>query len=238
MQCAILAGGLGTRIRSVTGDAIPKALIPVAGRPFVDRQLEWLAHTGVTSAVICIGHLGAQLKDYTGDGSRWGLRLAYVDEGSVLRGTAGALRLAADQGALEERFLLTYGDSYLPVSFQEVWDAFLRSGKPALMAVFRNGGQWDRSNVRALADGTIRYEKGIPPGTPEFDFIDYGVSALERRVVLERVPPGQPVDLAGVLGALGREGLLAGHEVHQRFYEVGSPEGLADLEGFLRGRER
>lgn len=237
MQCAILAGGLGTRIRSITGDAIPKALIPVAGRPFVDRQLEWLSRTGVTEVVFCIGHLGGQLRDFTGDGARWGLRIRYVDEGRTLRGTAGALRMAADQGALEERFLLTYGDSYLPVSFQEVWDAFLRSGKPALMAVFRNGGRWDRSNVQARADGTVRYEKGIPAGTPGFDFIDYGVSALERRALLERVPAGEVVDLAGVLGALGREGLLAGHEVHQRFYEVGSPEGLADLEAFLRGRE-
>ncbi|HVE82685.1 MAG TPA: NTP transferase domain-containing protein [Myxococcales bacterium] len=238
MQCVVLAGGLGTRMRSVTGDAIPKALLPVAGRPFIDLQMEWLARTGVTSAVLCIGHLGAQLRDHAGDGSRWGLRLHWVDEGEHLRGTGGALRLAADQGALEERFLLTYGDSYLPVSFQEVWDAFLRSGKPALMAIFRNRGQWDRSNVQALPDGTVRYEKGIPAGTPGFDFIDYGVSALERRVVEQRIPPGPPVDLAGVLGALGREGLLAGHEVHQRFYEVGSPEGLADLEDFLRGRER
>jgi len=238
MQCAILAGGLGTRIRSVTGDAIPKALIPVAGRPFVDRQLEWLSRTGVTSVVFCIGHLGAQLRDHAGDGARWGLSIRWVDEGSALRGTAGALRLAADQGALEERFLLTYGDSYLPVSFQEVWDAFLRSGKPALMAVFRNAGQWDRSNVQVRPDGTVRYEKGVPAGTPGFDFIDYGVSALERRVLLERVPPGEQADLAAVLGALGREGLLAGHEVRQRFYEVGSPEGLADLEGFLQGRER
>src|SRR5438045_911304 len=106
MQCAILAGGLGTRIRSLTGDAIPKALIPVAGRPFVDRQLEWLARGGVTSVVFCIGHLGAQLRDFTGDGSRWGLEVRYADEGAALRGTGGALRLAADQGALEERFLL------------------------------------------------------------------------------------------------------------------------------------
>src|SRR3954468_15519384 len=104
MQCVILAGGLGTRIRSVTGDAIPKALIPVAGRPFVDRQLEWLSRTGVTEVVFCISHLGEQLKGFTGDGSRWGLRIRFVDEGPALRGTAGALRLAADQGVLEERF--------------------------------------------------------------------------------------------------------------------------------------
>ena len=238
MQCVILAGGLGTRIRSITGDTIPKALIPVNGRPFVDRQLEWLARTGVTSVVFSIGHLGDQLRAFTGDGARWGLSVRYVDEGTVLRGTGGALRLAADQGALEERFLLTYGDSYLPVSFQEVWDAFLRSGKPALMAVFRNAGQWDRSNVQLRPDGTALYEKGVPAGTAGFDLIDYGVSALERRVVLERVQPGERVDLAAVLGALSREGRLAGHEVHQRFYEVGSPQGLADLEGFLRGRER
>ena len=72
---------------------------------------------------------------------------------SDLRGTAGALRLALDEGALEESFLVTYGDSFLPIDFAAVFRAFTACGKPALMTVFRNDGRWDTSNV--IFDGRM-----------------------------------------------------------------------------------
>src|SRR4029077_4747165 len=116
VQCVILAGGLATRMRPLT-ERIPKSLIPAGGRPFVDHQLEHLAAHGVTEAVLSIGHHGGALRAHVGDGARFGLGVRYVDEGSELRGTAGALRLALDEGVLEETFLVTYGDSFLPVDF-------------------------------------------------------------------------------------------------------------------------
>src|SRR4051812_12442912 len=196
MQCVILAGGLATRMRPLT-EAIPKALIPVAGAPFIDHQLAWLARHGVTQVVLSIGYRGDMLRAHVGDGARFGLRVRYVDEGTDLRGTAGALRLALDQGALEEAFLVTYGDSFLPIDFDEVWRTFRASGRPALMTVFANHGRWDTSNV--IFDGTsvVLYDKQhrTRPAA-DFTYIDYGLSALAREVVVGEIAAGTKADLA------------------------------------------
>jgi NDP-sugar pyrophosphorylase family protein len=240
MQCVILAGGLATRMRPVT-EQIPKALIPVAGRPFIDHQLDWLGGHGVDRVVLSIGYRGemlrAHLRDNTDDGARFGLRVRYVDEGANLRGTAGALRLAADEGALDEAFLVTYGDSFLPVDFAAVWRAFRASGKPALMTVFANRGRWDASNVIFDGRSVTLYDKHhrTRPAA-DFAYIDYGLSGLERRLVIADVPDpglGTQSDLADLFFTLSRRGDLAGLEVHQRFYEIGSPAGLTDFETWL-----
>lgn len=235
MQCLILAGGLATRMRPLT-DRMPKALIPALGRPFVDHQLDWLAGHGVTDVVLSIGYRGDELRAHVGDGAAHGLKVRYVDEGSDLRGTAGAVRLAFDQGALEERFLVTYGDSFLPIDFGEVFRVFGQSGAPALMTVFHNQGRWDQSNVIFESGRVALYDKqrrGRPAA--DFAYIDYGLSALDRRVVADEVPAGTKADLAELFFTLSRRGELAGFEVQERFYEIGSPEGLADFTGWLRG---
>ena len=245
MQCVILAGGLATRMRPLT-DELPKALLPVAGRPFVDHQLEWLARHGVTDVVLSIGYRGEMLRAHVGDGARHGLRVAYVDEGADLRGTAGALRLAHARGVLEEAFLVTYGDSFLPVDFGAVWAAFRGSAKPALMTVFRNEGRWDASNVIFQpAEGggpgavgrVVLYDKRRQTRpAADFAYIDYGLSALERRVVEQEVPPEGKADLAELFHALSLGDRLAGLEVRERFHEIGSPEGLEELETWIAAR--
>jgi histidinol-phosphate phosphatase family protein len=230
LQCVVLAGGLGTRMRPAT-ERVPKALLDVAGRPFIDRQLEWLARCGVDEVVLCIGHQGAQLRAHVGARTPAGLTVRYSDEGEALRGTAGALRWALDQGLLREDFLTTYGDSFLPIDFSQVGQAFRASGQPALMTVFRNEGRWDTSNVVFEAGRLKLYDKkrlGAP--AEAFRYIDYGLSAMRREVIAERVAPNQVADLADVLHALSAAGQLAGFEVSQRFYEIGSPEGLEALQ--------
>ena len=236
MQCVILAGGRATRMRPLT-DQIPKALIPAGGRPFVDHQLGWLAGHGVTDVVMCIGYRGDAIRAYLdGDaGPRHGLRVRFVDEGDDLRGTAGALRLALDEGALEESFLVTYGDSFLPIDFEEVFRAHTATGKPALMTVFRNDGRWDTSNV--IFDGrmvTLYDKQRTTRPASDFTFIDYGLSALSRQVIAEEIPAGASADLAALFHRLSVRGALAGLEVAQRFYEIGSPAGLEDFERWLR----
>jgi NDP-sugar pyrophosphorylase family protein len=233
MQCAILAGGLATRLLPVT-ETVPKALVPVGGRPFADHQLARLAGEGFDEVVYCIGHLGDQVRDFVGDGGRWGLKVRYVDERDHLLGTAGALRLAFREGVLEPTFGVIYGDSYLPAPLREAWEAFTRSHAPALMTVFRNEGRFDTSNA-LLEDGmVVRYEKGLDdPAAAGMRHIDYGFSILDRDVVIAPLPEGEVIDLAEVLGRLSAAGHLAGHEVTDRFYEVGSPEGLAELDAML-----
>ena len=188
MQCVILAGGLATRMRPLT-DVRPKALLPVAGRPFADLQLEWLARHGVTDVVLSIGYKGEMLREHVGDGARFGLAVSYVDEGEHLRGTAGALRLALSRGALEESFLVTYGDSFLPIDFGAVYRAFRGAGPaPRSRRSSRSEGRWDTSNVittsasAAGAGRVVLYDKRRQTRpAADFAYIDYGLLALERR---------------------------------------------------------
>lgn len=237
MQCVILAGGLGTRMWPVARE-LPKTLLPVAARPFADWQLSWLAGSGVTSVVYCIGYLGEQIREYVGDGSRWGLAVIYVDEGDELRGTAGALRLAADSGALAARFLVLYGDSWLQVDPADVHRVSEQSGRPGLMTVFENEGRWDTSNV-VYDDGLVlRYEKGLAPVPDEMRWIDYGLSVLTSELVASRVPPDAHADLAPLFSELAASGDLTGYPVTERFYEIGSSTGLAELSDVLRGQVR
>jgi NDP-sugar pyrophosphorylase family protein len=233
MQCVILAGGLGTRIAPVSPD-LPKALIPIAGEPFAHHQLTLLARAGVREIVYCIGHRGEAIRAFVGNGERWGLQVRYVDEGQALRGTAGALRLALDAGALAPSFLVLYGDSYLRVDYGAVWAAFRRSGKAGLLTVFRNEQRWDASNV-LFEDGTVvLYDKHRrDPRAKDLAYIDYGLAALARGTVESYVPSGEVADLADLYQRLSLAGELAGFEATQRFYEIGSPTGLEDLRKHL-----
>jgi NDP-sugar pyrophosphorylase family protein len=220
-------------------EKIPKALIEVEGRPFVDHQLAWLAAHGVDEVILSIGYRGDLLRDHVGDGARFGLGVRYVDEGADLRGTAGALRLALDEGVLGERFLVTYGDSFLPIDYGAVFGAFLRSGKPALMTVFKNDGRWDASNV--IFDGlnvTLYDKQRRTRPASDFDHIDYGLSALARDIVASEIPAGRKADLADLFHTLSLRGQLAGFAAVERFYEIGSPTGLEDFAEWVRQHER
>lgn len=233
LLCVILAGGLGTRMRPHT-ENMPKALIPVLGVPFADWQLRHLADQGVERVVYSVGYRGQMLRNHVGDGSRFGLQVTWVDEGPRLRGTGGALRLALDEGALDEAFFVLYGDSYLPISMLEVERAWRASNAPALMTVMRNEGRWDRSNVAFDGSRVALYDKSRPEQwRGRMHWIDYGLSILTRSVVENSVESGSTADLADVLRDLSLAGQLAGFEVSERFYETGSMGGLRDLEAYL-----
>lgn len=229
MQVVILAGGLGTRMRALAPES-PKCLIEVAGRPFADVQLSWLASQGVSQVLYSIGYLGDQVRAFVGNGSAWNLDVRYVDEGPDLRGTAGALRLGLDLHLLEDRFFVLYGDSYLTVSLDRVAQAYRRAGLPALMTVFRNEGRWEESNV--VFDGTLvtRYEKHAVRSSPDRCFVDYGLSVLSSGLIEQEVPGDTVKDLETLFAKLSVQRRLGGFLVHDRFYEIGSPQGLQDLE--------
>jgi NDP-sugar pyrophosphorylase family protein len=226
MQCVILAGGLGTRMRPLT-DTCPKTLLPVCGRPFAYHQLHWLAAQGIDDVIYCIGHQGEMIRRYWESEPKPVHAIRYVDEGEKLRGTGGALRLAHQQDVLDESFLVIYGDSFLPVKFAPIWQAFQASGKPALMTVLRNQGRWDRSNVLYDNGRLFLYDK---QPDPRMQHIDYGLSAFHHELFDHRP---EVFDLAVLLHDLSLQGELAGFEVEQRFYEIGSPQGLQDLEQYL-----
>jgi NDP-sugar pyrophosphorylase family protein len=227
---AILAGGLATRLRPIT-EKIPKSLLPVAGKPFLAHQLELLYARGIRHAVLCVGHLGEMIQREFGDGNAFGMRLDYSFDGPKPLGTGGAIKRALP--LLGDEFFVLYGDSYLPVEYRPIAEFFRHSGKLGCMTVYRNEGRYDTSNV-VFRDGEIAvYDKKNRP--PEMRHIDYGLS-LFKASVFDSYSAGQPFDLAEVMGRLVREKQLAGYEVCERFYEMGSPAGLAELESLLQSK--
>jgi NDP-sugar pyrophosphorylase family protein len=229
MQAVILAGGLATRMRPRTL-TVPKSMLEVAGRPFVDWQLEKLASAGYRDVVLCVAHLGEQIRAHVGDGARFGLRLRYSDEGPTLLGTAGAIRAAL--GMLAPAFLVTYGDSYLPFDYAApLRELAGHDDCDGVMAVFENHGKWDPSNVRTDGAWILAYEKGT--NDPAFDHIDYGATAI-RRDVIANIPENVAFGFDRVQHDLAEKKRLRAHVARARFFEIGSPEGLATLEQHLK----
>ena len=233
VPAAILAGGLATRLRPIT-TTVPKAMVEVAGRPFIAHQLDLLRENGVRRVVLCLGHLGEQIEQYLGDGASFGMELRYSHDGDRLLGTGGALRRALP--LVGPIFWVMYGDSYMDIDYPAILDHFLRSQALGLMTVLRNDNRWDRSNVAFHQGRLLRYNKHTPD--PEMNHIDYG-AALLRSDAIERFPRSispERFDLADLYSDLVARGQMVGHEVTQRFYEIGSPAGLAETETHLRTR--
>jgi NDP-sugar pyrophosphorylase family protein len=228
---ALLAGGQATRLRPIT-ERIPKAMVEVAGEPFIAHQLRLVRREGVSRVVICTGHLAEQIQTYVGSGTAFGMDVAYSLDGPTLLGTGGALKKALP--LLGERFIVMYGDSYLDTRFAPIVEAFEQSGLPALMTVFRNENRWDTSNVEFAGGAILRYDK--IDRRPSMHYIDYGLGVLSARV-FEDWPAERPFDLAGVYRRLVDEHRLAGYEVRERFYEIGSHRGLLETDTYLQERK-
>lgn len=235
LPCIILAGGLATRMHPMTR-VLPKTLLRVGGVCFADLQLGWLRSQGVARVIYGTGHLGQMVRDHVGDGAQFGLRVEYVEDGPAPLGTAGALRHIIDEDLVDAGFFVLNGDSFLNVDVAAVEKAFLASTFPALMTVFRNRDRWVPSNA-VLGDGrVVLYDKRSESHIPEMQWIDYGLLALHPEVVLEAVQPGEAADLADVMRALSLRGRLGGFEANERFFEIGTPSGLLELEKHLRDR--
>lgn len=227
---AILAGGLATRLGPIS-ERIPKALVTVAGQPFLTHQLRLLHEGGIRKVVLCVGHRGEMIEEEFGTGGSLGMELSYSYDGPKLLGTGGALEKAVP--LLGEKFLVLYGDSYLPIDYAAPVRAFAASGKPALMTVFRNEDRWEPSNVWFEGGEIKEYTKG--KRTSRMKHIDYGLGVFDTKA-LSTGHKGTPFDLADVYQDLISRQELAGYEVDRRFYEIGSPNGLAELDSMLRGQ--
>jgi NDP-sugar pyrophosphorylase family protein len=224
----ILSGGLATRMRPIT-EKIPKALIEVAGRPFILHQLDYLRRQGLKRVVLSVGYLGDMIESIVGDGASIGIDVSYSYDGSKLLGTGGAVKKALP--LLDEHFFVLYGDSYLPINFLNVLKAFRQSKKIALMTILKNENQWDTSNVMFEDDVLIEYNKRLK--SDHMRYIDYGLGILSK-ACFSRYSQDVAFDLADLYHRLSVDGDLAGYEVFERFYEIGSLSGLAEAENFLK----
>ena len=227
LPVALLAGGLATRLRPITAK-IPKLLVEVAGEPFFTHQLRLLKAAGLTEIILCVGYLGEQIVELYKDGSNYGVNIKYSFDGPKLLGTGGALIQALP--LLGDSFYVLYGDSYLPIDYRKIGDHFINSGKQGLMTVFENKGLYDASNVW-FENGEIKvYDKKAK--LPEMKHIDYGLG-LFKASAFEGYSKTEVVDLAEVQKKLVSQHELCGYEMKERFYEIGSPEGLAELNTLL-----
>ena len=227
LEMAILAGGLATRLGSLT-ELVPKSLIEIQHRPFIDWQLRLLSRSGIEKVVICLGHKSEMIQDFVGDGARYGINIVYSFDGPTQLGTGGAIRKALP--LLSDEFMVMYGDSYLPTDFKAIEAAFRSIGKPALMTVFYNKGSFDVSNVLFVNGDLKKYSKADP--MPDMSHIDYGVSTFKRSV-FESYAQDVPIDLSNICQDLSYSGSLAGYEVRERFYEIGSLGGIDDFREYV-----
>lgn len=238
MQLVILAGGIASRMKPLS-EQLPKSLFPVAGRPFLDWQLQAVARAGATRVMLAVAHLSEAIAAHLA-ATRPPVPVTLVCDGDVgvvpagRAGTGGALVAAARRGLVDEHFLVTYGDSYLPVELRPLWTTHLRARLPATMAVHENRDRWDASNCVVERGRVVRYEKitdaALRP--PQMRWIDFGLLALSRDEVATWSDP-LPFDLAAPLGRLAGAGRLGAQPYSERFYEIGSPTGLAELEQHL-----
>jgi NDP-sugar pyrophosphorylase family protein len=228
MQVVILAGGLATRLGHLTKD-LPKSLVEMQGRPFLEYQLDLLRTAGIRNIVLCVGHLGRQIEGYFGDGQKHGVSIRYSYEDTPL-GTAGALKNAVSM--LGDVFCCMYGDSYLSVDFPAVMRYFEAHDKLALMTVFENHDRFDKSNTAVKGNLVSKYDKQMMSG--DMVYIDYGVSVFRKRV-LDMVPDGRFYSLEDLFPRLIALKELIAYEVTERFYEIGSPQGLRDFKEYIEG---
>lgn len=224
MQALILAGGLGTRLKPYT-DTLPKSMVPVNGKPFMEHQVELLKKNGMTDFVFCVGHMADKIRSHFGDGSRFGVSIQYSDEGEKLLGTGGAIKKA--EPLLQDAFFLLYGDSYLLFNYRDIWNAF--AGKPelAMLVVWENHGRLEPSNL-LIGNGRVTlYDKTLK--TPNMVHINSGLSVL-RKKSLALIPAGKPYSQEDFFRQLIDQKQLLALETKQRFYEIGSLAGLKELE--------
>lgn len=191
---ALLAGGLATRLRPIT-EKIPKALVELAGKPFIDHQLALLHRNGIRRVVMCLGYRGEMVQDHCDDGSRYDMDLAYSFDGEKLMGTGGAIARAKHLlGATPDDVLwVMYGDSYMDIDYRAVLDAFTHAREP--------GDPVPGLHISEAREETNHHEH------PQ-DQIRGGVSGLlcaNRNHVTDRTrsrAPGLPVSPRGLMTVL------------------------------------
>ncbi len=231
LPLAILAGGFATRLGSLTKDT-PKCLLKINGRPFVDWQLDLLIKNGYSNFVFCVSHKSEIVQDYLGDGSRHGVHIRYSADGSKQLGTGGAIRNALPM--LGNKFGIMYGDSYLPIDYRAIEDFFTDSNFLGIMSVYENNGLFESSNVE-YSQGLIKeYKKKSK--NPRMRHIDYGLSYFHS-AAFESCPQNKFLDLSDLYSDLASENMIGGFEVIQRFYEIGSAQGINDFSSYLEGRK-
>lgn len=228
MQAAVIAGGRGTRLGSLT-ESLPKPMVEVHGKPFLLYELSLLKRSGISDFVLCVGYLGSKIQEYFQNGDKLGIRIRYSFDGEKPLGVMGALKKA--EHLLADKFFMTYADGYLRADYRRAMELFERSDRLAMMFVFENQNKYGKSDVEVLDGRVVNFSKNSQ--TPEMTFINYGVTLLRKRA-LELVPENEESGEEGFFGKLIKKGELLAYEVYDRFYEIGTAQGLSEFGEYIQ----
>jgi NDP-sugar pyrophosphorylase family protein len=226
-QAVIICGGLGTRLEPLTQD-IPKSMVPVKSRPFLEYLVEHFKGQGVPRFIFCTGHLHDQIESHFGDGSAFGVNIQYSNEKEPL-GTGGALLNA--RALLDDRFFLSYGDSLLPIQLAPMVDLF--DSQPALgvITVYDNHEKLAPSNVHLDKDGTVlAYSK--ERCSSDMNGVEAGLSLFSKTILELAIQEKFSLEM-DIFPKLINRGRLFGLLTLQRFYDIGTPEGLEQGKGMF-----
>ena len=230
MQMVILCGGLAIRLRDIAKD-IPKSMVQIDGKPFLEYQIENLRKNSIKDIILCVGHLSEKIKDYFGNGEQFGVNIRYSHDGDKPLGQIGAIKNA--ESLLEDVFFVMYGDSYLSVDFQKLYSYFMRNNKLGLMVVYKNYDKYDMSNLIIKDNMVTKYGRnGV---TKDMIYIDYGVSIF-RKKALNLVPKNTFYTTKQFFSDLIKKEELLAFEASKRFYHIGNPDALEEFKSFIRSK--
>ena len=229
-QVAILAGGMGTRLRERSGD-LPKPMVPVLGKPVLHHQIELCCKHGFTDIALLVQHRHEKISEYFGDGSAFGVKLSYAIEKEP-RGTSGALRDALP--ILADRFLLLYGDTFMDVDLRKLWNAHVATGAVGTLFVHPNDHPQDSDLVDIGAQGSVRaiLPYPHPEGWEVRNLVNAALYVLDRTGLEEVTPAEGKEDIAKHMFPrmlkLGRR--LHGYQTPEYIKDMGTPERLDKVE--------
>tara|TARA_B000000565_G_C23758301_1_gene367363 strand:- start:58 stop:762 length:705 start_codon:yes stop_codon:yes gene_type:complete len=228
LQIIIIAGGLATRLGTLTSNK-PKSLIDINGDPFIIHQLRYLKNQGFKKIHLCLGFLADQIITTLKHFNYLDLNITYSLDGDNQLGTGGALKNALDK--CEDYFFVQYGDSYLPINYSKIYDFFvMNKSQSNILTIYENNSMYDKSNVIYTANKIFKYDKNL--NSAEMNFIDYGLSLLKKDEIIP-ILENNISDLSEVYKILINENKMIPYIVKERFYEIGKPEGIADMKKYI-----
>jgi len=230
MQMVILCGGLATRLGDLAKD-IPKSMIQIKGKPFLEYQIENIKKHQIKDIVLCVGHLFEQIEKYFGNGKKFGVNIKYSYDRDKPLGPIGAVKKA--ESLLKDIFFIMYGDSYLNVNFQNVYSYFTQYKKLGLMVVYKNFDKYDKSNLIVKNSMVVSY--GEKKRTPDMTYIDYGTSVL-RKKTLDLIPKNTFFSTGPFFSNLIFKKELLAFEAKERFYHIGNLEALREFRNFIENQ--